>query len=242
MSRCGDNQKVKYTSGSLIDKALTWWNTQVQTRGREAAIGMTWEDFKALMREELCLNDEMQKLETKFWCHVLHLVTLKNKRIERYIYGLAPQIRRMVAATEPTTIQSAILKVGVLTDEAIRNGSLRKNTKKRGNGGEPSRDRNVRDDNKRSRIGRTFSTTTNPVRKEYMGSAPKCTNNNFHHNLETPCRMCTNYNRLRHFSKDSRVRPRMVNPMNARNPAAARGVCFEYSGTDHYKAACPRLN
>ncbi|GKE39655.1 reverse transcriptase domain-containing protein [Tanacetum coccineum] len=154
-----------------MDKALTWWNTQVQTRGREAAIGMTWEDFKALMREELCPNNEMQKLETEFWCHAMvgaghaaytdrfhelarlvpHLVTPENKRIKRYIYGLALQIRRMVAAMKPTTIQSAILKAGVLTDEVIRNGSLRKNTKKRGNGGEPSRDGNVKDDNKRSR-------------------------------------------------------------------------------------------
>ncbi|GKE86727.1 hypothetical protein Tco_1560469, partial [Tanacetum coccineum] len=60
--------------------------------------------------------------------------------------------------TEPTTIQSAILKAGVLTDEAIRNGSLKKNTKKRGNGGEPSRDGNVKDDKKRSRTGRAFAT------------------------------------------------------------------------------------
>ncbi|GJV81576.1 putative reverse transcriptase domain-containing protein [Tanacetum coccineum] len=76
----------------------------------------------------------------------------------------------MVAAMEPTTIQSSILKAGVLTDEAIRNGSLKKNTNNRGNGKEPSRDRNVKDDNKRSRIGRTFATTTNPVRKEYMAN------------------------------------------------------------------------
>ncbi|GKC32713.1 putative reverse transcriptase domain-containing protein [Tanacetum coccineum] len=41
----------------------------------------------------------------------------------------------MVAATEPKTIQSAILKAGMLTDEAIRNGALKKNTKKRGNNG-----------------------------------------------------------------------------------------------------------
>nr|GEV81111.1 putative reverse transcriptase domain-containing protein [Tanacetum cinerariifolium] len=34
-------------------------------------------------------------------------------------------------------------KAGTLTDEAIRNGSLKKNTEKRGNGGEPSRDRNL---------------------------------------------------------------------------------------------------
>ncbi|GJT32465.1 putative reverse transcriptase domain-containing protein [Tanacetum coccineum] len=176
--------------------AYTCWIEKmesVQTRGREAAVGMTLEDFKALMREELCLNNEMQKLESEFWCHAMvgaghatytdrfhklamlvpHLVTLENKRIERYIYGLALQICGMVAATEPMTIQSVILKDRVLTDEAIRNGSLRKNTKKRGNGGELSRDGNIKDDNKRSRTRRAFATTTNPVRKEYTGSAPR---------------------------------------------------------------------
>nr|GFB00290.1 hypothetical protein [Tanacetum cinerariifolium] len=56
-----------------------------------------------------------------------------------------------------------------LTDEAIRNGSLKKNPKKRGIGGEPSKDRNVNDDNKRTRIGNAFATTANPVRREYTG-------------------------------------------------------------------------
>ncbi|GJT27607.1 putative reverse transcriptase domain-containing protein [Tanacetum coccineum] len=123
-----------------------------------------------------------------------------------------------------------------------RNGYLRKNTKKRGNGGEPSRDGNVKDNNKRSRTGRAFATTTNPVKKEYTGSAPKCTNYNFHHNLKTPCCMCPNYNCFGHFAKDCRARPRMVNPLNARNPTAARRPCFECSGTDHNKAACRRGN
>ncbi|GJU25934.1 hypothetical protein Tco_1164555 [Tanacetum coccineum] len=27
MSRCRDNQKVKYTAGSFVGKALTWWNS-----------------------------------------------------------------------------------------------------------------------------------------------------------------------------------------------------------------------
>ncbi|GJX63245.1 putative reverse transcriptase domain-containing protein [Tanacetum coccineum] len=169
---------------------------------------------------------------------VPHLVTLKNKRIERYIYGLAPQICGMVAATEPMKIQSVILKAGVLTGEAIRNGSLNKNTKKRVNGGEPSKDGNFKDDNKRSRTGRAFSTTTNPVRKEYTGSAPKCTKCNFYHHLEMPCRTCTNCNHLGHFAKDCRAGPRMMNPLKT----AACGACFECGGTDHYKAACPRLN
>ncbi|GKB13006.1 putative reverse transcriptase domain-containing protein [Tanacetum coccineum] len=145
---------------------------------------------------------------------VPYLVTPENKRIERYIYGLALQIRTMVATTEPTTIQSVVLKAGMLTDEAIRNGAT----------------------------GRAFVIITNPVRKEYTGTAPKCPNCNYHHQPEVPCRFCTNCNRFGHIAKDCRVGPRVVNPLNARNPIAARGACFECGGTDHYKAACPRLN
>ncbi|GJS98380.1 hypothetical protein Tco_0819550 [Tanacetum coccineum] len=41
ISGCGVNQMVNYVAGSLTDKALTWWNTQVQARSRETAVGMT---------------------------------------------------------------------------------------------------------------------------------------------------------------------------------------------------------
>nr|GEV43355.1 cytochrome c biogenesis FN, mitochondrial [Tanacetum cinerariifolium] len=173
---------------------------------------------------------------------VPHLVTSENKRIERYIFGLALQIRRMVAAIEQTTIRKAVQKAGTLTDEAIRNGSLKKNIEKRGNSGEPSRDRNVKNDNKMTRTGNAFATNVNPVRREYTGTAPKCTNCNLHHSPESPCRACFSSNRLGYFVKDCRVVPRMVNPMNARNPNATRGSCSKCGGTDHFKAACPRLN
>ncbi|GJR33022.1 putative reverse transcriptase domain-containing protein [Tanacetum coccineum] len=148
----------------------------------------------------------------------------------------------MVAATEPTTIQKVVQKAGTLTDEAIRNGSLKKNTEKRGNGGEPSRDRNVKDDNKRSRTGNAFATTANPVRREYNGTIPKCVSCNLHHPPEIPCRACFNCGRLGHMAKDCRVAPRIVNPVNARNPTATPRACYECGGTDHFKAACPRLN
>ncbi|GKG17933.1 hypothetical protein Tco_0372231, partial [Tanacetum coccineum] len=83
-------------------------------------------------------------------------------------------IRGKVASMEPTTIQSVILKAGVLTDEAVKNEALKWNTKKRGNSEEPSRDGNVRYDNKRSKTGRAFGIITNLIRKEYNGMAPKC--------------------------------------------------------------------
>ncbi|GJT43498.1 putative reverse transcriptase domain-containing protein [Tanacetum coccineum] len=99
-------------------------------------------------------------------------------------------------------------------DEAIRNGSLKKNPEKRGNSREPSRDRNVTDDNKRTKTGNDFATTANPVRREYTGAAPK------------------------HLANDCRVVPRMVNPVNARNPTATHRACFECGSTNHFKATC----
>ncbi|GJR27034.1 putative reverse transcriptase domain-containing protein [Tanacetum coccineum] len=146
----------------------------------------------------------------------------------------------MVMATKPSTIQKAVQIAGTLTDEALRNGSIKKNPKKRGNRGEPSKDRNERDDNKKTRTGNAFATTTNPVRREYTGTSPKCTTYNFYHPPKIPCRTCFNCNRPEHFAKDCKVMPRNVNPINARNPTTR--ACYEYGSTAHIKAACPRLN
>nr|GEU70249.1 hypothetical protein [Tanacetum cinerariifolium] len=195
MSGCRDNQKVKYIGDSFID-------------------------FKALMREEFCPNNEMQKLETEFWCHTMVELAMPCTLID-YMSLLA---------TEPTTYHIVILKARMLTNEAIRKGSLKKNTKKRGNGWEPGRDGNVKDDNKRSRTGRAFATANNPVRKEHTVMIPKCINCNYHHLAERPCCMCMNDNRFGHFARDCRVGPGMVNPVNAKNPIAACGSCFECGG------------
>ncbi|GKF52743.1 putative reverse transcriptase domain-containing protein [Tanacetum coccineum] len=46
--------------------------------------------------------------------------------IERYMYGLASQIRRMVVVTKPKTIQKAVQISGALTNEAMRNRSIKK--------------------------------------------------------------------------------------------------------------------
>ncbi|GKB32780.1 putative reverse transcriptase domain-containing protein [Tanacetum coccineum] len=185
-----DRKGVKYTAGSFVGKALTWLNSQIRTLGREVAVGMSWDNFKALTREEFCPSNEIQKLETELWNHAMvgaghaaytdrfqeldrlvpHLVTPENRRIERYVYGLALQIQGMVAATEPNTIQKAVQIARTLTDEALRNGSIKKNPEKTRNGGEPSKDRNVRYVNKRTRTGNAFATTTNPIWRENTGS------------------------------------------------------------------------
>ncbi|GKE54344.1 hypothetical protein Tco_1489500 [Tanacetum coccineum] len=109
-----------------------------RSRDREAAVGMTWEDFKELMKEEYYPSNEIQKLETEFRSHAMVGV------------GHAA----LVAAMKPPTIQNVILKAKVLTDEAVRNGSLKKSYVKRGYGGKLSKEGNFKGDNKRIRTGK----------------------------------------------------------------------------------------
>ncbi|GKF14011.1 reverse transcriptase domain-containing protein, partial [Tanacetum coccineum] len=151
MSGCSIDQIVKYNAGSFMRKALTWWNSQIRTLSQEVVVSMSWNDFKFMMIEEFCPSREMQKLETELWNHVMvragratytdrfhelarlvpHLVTPESRKIERYVYGLASQIRGMVAATEPKTMQKDGQISGTLSDEAVRNGLIKK-VEKRG--------------------------------------------------------------------------------------------------------------
>nr|GEV61630.1 putative reverse transcriptase domain-containing protein [Tanacetum cinerariifolium] len=166
-------------------------------------------------------------------------VTPESKKIERYVYGLAPQICGMMAATEPKTMQKAMQISGALTDKAVRNGSIKK-VEKRGNLWEPSNDKNGRDDNKRTRAGNVFATTVSPVRRENTGTWPKCATCNSYHAPEGPCRTCFNCNRPGHLAKDCKSVPWNVNPVNAKNPPVR--ACYECGSTDHVRPACPRLN
>ncbi|GJX90754.1 putative reverse transcriptase domain-containing protein, partial [Tanacetum coccineum] len=190
---------------------------------------------------EFCPSYKMQKLESELWNHAMvgagHAAyTDRFHELARLVPNL---ICGMVAAMEPKTIQKVMQISGALTDEAVRNGSIKK-VEKRGNVGEPSKDKNGRDDNKRTKTGNAFATTVNPVGRENTGTWPKCTTCNSYHAPGGPCRTCFNCNRLGHLAKDCRGVPRNVNHVNARNPTVS--ACYECGSTDHFRSACPRMN
>ncbi|GJY37015.1 putative reverse transcriptase domain-containing protein [Tanacetum coccineum] len=138
------HEEGKGVGKSMVDRVV------VGPRGRFWEQGMSLEDFKTLTREEFCLSNEMQKLETELWNHAM--VGACHAAYTDRFHELARLVPHFV------TPKGKMIE---------RNGSIEKNPKKRGNGGEPSNDRNVRDDNKRIGTGNAFDITTNPVRGGY---------------------------------------------------------------------------
>ncbi|GKB93377.1 putative reverse transcriptase domain-containing protein [Tanacetum coccineum] len=127
------------------------WNSQIRMLSREVAVSMSWNDFKLMMIEEFCPSHEMQKLETELWNHAM--VGASHAVYTDRFHELARLVPHLVTP-ESRKIEG--------------NGSIKK-VEKRENVGEPSKDKNGRDDNKRTRTGNAFAMTTNPVGRENTG-------------------------------------------------------------------------
>ncbi|GJU51511.1 putative reverse transcriptase domain-containing protein [Tanacetum coccineum] len=154
-------REVKYAASSFVNKALTWWNTQNQARDREVAIGANHAAY----------TDRFHKLAKL----VPHLVTPESACIKRYVAGLAPEIRGMLKATQPTTIQDAILRAGILTDEAISCGTFSKSNEKRKAVEETGKSGGSWRDKKKAKMGAGFVATA-PPKNEFVNQYAKCPN------------------------------------------------------------------
>ncbi|GKA74582.1 reverse transcriptase domain-containing protein [Tanacetum coccineum] len=102
------NSQVKFATCTLLDGALTWWNSHVQTIGIDKAYEMPWKDLMKLIIEVYCPRNEIQKLENELWNLCVkgtdvagytqrfqeltllcpRMVSEKNDKIERFIWGL----------------------------------------------------------------------------------------------------------------------------------------------------------
>ncbi|GKE21491.1 putative reverse transcriptase domain-containing protein, partial [Tanacetum coccineum] len=223
--------------------ALTRWIEKMEnvidnsgSRGRVAAMVILWNNFKALMVEEFCPNrfHELAKL-------VPHLVTHESSHIKRYIAGLAHKIRGMLRATQPTTIQTAILRAGILTDEAVSCGTLTKGSDKRKGVEEPSKTRGFWKDNKKARTGTGFVATA-PTRNETVGYYPRCSKYYTNHPENRIYRLYFNCQKSGHFAKDCQAPNRQAAPVNVVRINNNPRVCRECGSPYHFCNTCPKLN
>ncbi|GKA62536.1 putative reverse transcriptase domain-containing protein [Tanacetum coccineum] len=144
ISKCVEEDKVKFAACTFKGRAMTWWNGNVHTLGLVNANSIPWNEFKAMMTTEYCLATETQRIEHELWTLTLkggdikgynnrfhelalmcpELVTLE-KKIKRYIRGLPKRIKANVTSSKPTNLHDVINMARELVEQAIQAKSTR---------------------------------------------------------------------------------------------------------------------
>ncbi|GJZ38281.1 putative reverse transcriptase domain-containing protein [Tanacetum coccineum] len=228
ISNCPEVYQVKYATCTLLDSALTWWNSHKRTIGVDAAFAMTWRDLMKLMTEVYCLRNEIQQMETEL------MVPREEDRIERYVGGLPDNIQGNVMSAEPTRLHDAIRLANSLMDQKLKGmqlGVLRTKESLRA-----IKETTVYN-NPRSRgnVAKAYTAGGNEGRV-YVGPHPLCNKCKLHHvgPCTVKCRSCGKIGHLTrewHFKKDC---PKLKNQNHGNKPVIpeARGKAYAIGGRD----------
>nr|GEX52249.1 hypothetical protein [Tanacetum cinerariifolium] len=140
ISECIEGKKVKFATATLQGRALTWWNSQVATLGREVANERSWTKVKQMMTGEFCPTEEVQRLEdelqhlklrdmniaayTKMFNDLALLcpdvVPNEKKKVELYIKGLLEFIKGKTTSSRPATLNEAMRMAHALMEQKIQ--------------------------------------------------------------------------------------------------------------------------
>ncbi|GJV81290.1 putative reverse transcriptase domain-containing protein [Tanacetum coccineum] len=143
--------QVKYATCTLLDSALTWWNSHKRTIGTDAAYALSWRELLKLMTEVYCLRNEIQKMETELWnlsvknndmatytqrfqeltIMCTKMVPKEEDQVEKFIGGLPDNIQGNVIAVEPTRLQDAVRIANNLMDQKLKGYVVRNAENKR---------------------------------------------------------------------------------------------------------------
>nr|GEV01175.1 hypothetical protein [Tanacetum cinerariifolium] len=110
ISGCAVENQVKFTTCTMLDAALTWWNGHVRTLGHDAAFAMTCGTLKKKLTDMYCPKGKIKKLEIKLW----------NLKVDKYISGLLDNIHENIMSTRPKTLDEAIELANDLMDQKLR--------------------------------------------------------------------------------------------------------------------------
>ena len=145
-SGCSENNKVSFATGTLMQDALSWWNSTVQTLGAEAAHQLTWIEFKAKILKKYCPRSELRKLEDEFHALIVKGVDLRSynrrfqelrilcptmvpdheKTLEKYVEGLPRSIEGNVTSANPPTLEAAMELAQKLLDREVKYNELKR--------------------------------------------------------------------------------------------------------------------
>ncbi|GJU74021.1 reverse transcriptase domain-containing protein [Tanacetum coccineum] len=124
----GQENKVTFATGTLIDDALSWWNAYAQPMGVDQANQITWTELKRLLTNKYCPRTEVRKMEYELYNLTVkgndlkpytrrfqelaalcpNMVPNTEKLLEAFIGGLLGSIEGNVTSSKPQTLKEAI--------------------------------------------------------------------------------------------------------------------------------------
>ena len=253
VSGCAQNAKVKFSTFTLKDEALTWWNNYRKSVGDEVAYAMTWEQFKDLLIKTYCPRNEIKKLEIEFWNHKVKgsdltnynrryqelsllcpdMVKTEALKIERYTDGLPLATRNDVIAARPANLHEAISIAQSLMDSiALENPEKGKKDKRKRNDHAKGDDK----PNKRQETAKAYA-LGNGEKQNYEGTKRLCGGCHRHHYGHCAV-ICKNCSKPGHLAKDCRSRPLAMVQTAQGNDWKATVTCFGCGKKGHYRNEC----
>nr|GEW22219.1 hypothetical protein [Tanacetum cinerariifolium] len=230
ISGCVIENQVKFATCTLLDVALTWWNSQIRSLGPDA-YSMTWEVLKKKMTDKYCPQGEIKKLEIELWN-----LKVKGNDVPTYTehFQELTLICTKFVANETEKIDKHISElpdsIYGSTNNKIKVDDLSKNN--HGHQQQPT---------KRQNVAKVYNMGSGK-KKPYGGNLPKCTKCHFHHN--GPCtQKCHKCNKIGHFACDCKSSGN-TNVANTQrnNKAIPKGNgCFECGAPGHFKRDFPKL-
>ncbi|GJX22506.1 reverse transcriptase domain-containing protein [Tanacetum coccineum] len=222
ISNCLEKSQVKYDICTLLNSALTWWNSHKRTIGTEAAFAMSWRELMELMTKVYYPRNEIQKMETELWNLTVKnndltaytqrfqdltmmrtkMVPEEEDRVEKFIGGLLDNIQSNVIAAEPTRLQDAIRIANNLMDQKLKGYAVKNDENKRRLEVNQRDNRGQQPPFKRPNVGGQNMvkayTAGNNKRKTYNGPLPFYNKCKLHH--EGPCTVrCGKCDKVGHF-------------------------------------------
>ncbi|GKB98714.1 reverse transcriptase domain-containing protein [Tanacetum coccineum] len=142
-SKCVEEDRVTFATGTLTDDALSWWNAYAQPIGIEQANRITWTELKRLLTNKYCPRTEVKKMEDEFYNLAVkgndlktyvrrfqelavlcpNMVPNTEKLMEVFIGGLPRSIEGNVTASKPQTLEEAITITQRLMEQVIKHNS-----------------------------------------------------------------------------------------------------------------------
>ncbi|GJV00517.1 reverse transcriptase domain-containing protein [Tanacetum coccineum] len=223
--------KLCFTSATvlrdtLLDSALTWWNSHKRTIGTDVAYALSWRELLKLMTEVYCPRNEIQKMETELWnlsvknndmatytqrfqeltMMCTKMVPEEEDRVEKFIGGLPDNIQGNVIAAEPTRLQDVVRIANNLMDQKLKGYAVRNTKNKRRLNNNYRNNRGQQPPHKRQNIGgqnvaRAYMAGNNE-KNGYEGTLPFCNKCKLHHEGQYTAK-CRNYKRIRHLARDA---------------------------------------